>query len=254
MRPAPLLAATVLACLLLSGTAPAASAYPIKDRALTANELYRTGELQASRCAERDVQPNDAAAAKRYLIAVLNCLNRSWGAHFKRAGLPFTRPRIGFITKPRKYCGDAWGNASATYCYAEQRFLVLLDDSLLEDPSDLYLFRLVAHEYGHHVQYLTGIDHAYDRHPYRNKKELNEQSRRVELQAECLSGMFIGSVWDSLKDRDEEDWEVLREIMRKSGDVTHGKGHNIAAWLDKGFRATSPQVCNTWTASSSKVA
>ncbi|MER6950932.1 neutral zinc metallopeptidase [Nonomuraea sp. NPDC000554] len=258
MRFSSLLAATTLACLLLSGTAHAASAYPIRDRVLTANKLYRTGELRASQCAERDVKPNDVAAAKRYLTAVLNCLNRSWGAHFKRAGLPFTKARIGFITKPRKYCGDSWGSTSATYCNAERRFLVLLDDSLLEDPSDLYLFGLAAHEYGHHVQNLTGIARAYDRYPFRNKTELNEQTRRMELQAECLSGVFIGSVWDALRERSKEDWETLLEITRNSGDEqdkirSHGRGRNIAVWLDKGFRATSPQVCNTWTASASKV-
>ncbi|TMR94763.1 neutral zinc metallopeptidase [Nonomuraea basaltis] len=259
MRFAPLLAAATLACLLLSGTAPAAAgAYPIRDRALTGNKLYGTGELQQSDCPERDIKPNDVAAAKRYLTAVLDCLNRSWGAHFKRAGLPFTKAKIGFITKPRKYCGSAWGAAAATYCDAERRFIVLLERDLLEDTSDLFLFRLAAHEYGHHVQYLTGIGRAHDRYPYRNKSELNEQIRRFELQAECLGGVFIGSVWDSLQERSEEDWDILLQIMRESGDEQskvrdHGKGRNIAAWLGKGFRATSPKTCNTWTTSSAKV-
>ncbi|SDL36086.1 hypothetical protein SAMN05421869_12520 [Nonomuraea jiangxiensis] len=80
----------------------------------------------------------------------------------------------------------------------------------------------------------------------------------MELQAECLGGVFMGSVWDSL-DRPEEDWEDLLDLYRDGEDVqatvrTHGKSHNIAAWLDKGFRAASPQACNTWTAPSSKVA
>jgi uncharacterized protein len=256
MRFASLIAVFTLFCLLLSGTAHAAS-YPIRDRALTANKFYRSGELQPTECPERDIQPNDVPAAKRYLTAVFNCLNESWGAHFKRAGLPFSKPRIGFITKPRRYCGDAWGNAAATYCRKERRFVFLLDRNVLDDPSDLFLFDVAAHEYGHHLQNLTGIWRAYDLHPYKGKKELNEQSRRMELQAECLAGVFIGSVWDSL-DRTEEDWETLLEIDRASGDEKskvddHGKGRNIAAWLDKGFRAKSPQACNTWSVPASKV-
>lgn len=263
MRFVTLVATTTLACLLLSGTmlsdtAHAASAFPIRARVLTANKLYRTGELQASQCPEREVGPKTVASAKRYLTAVLNCLNRSWGAHFKRAGLPFAKAKIGFITKPRKYCGEPWGSAAATYCDAERRFLVLLDDDLLDDPTDLFLFQTAAHEYGHHVQNLTGIARSYDRYPYRNKSELNEQNRRMELQAECLGGVFTGSVWDSLGERSEEDWEILLQITRDSGDEQaknrdHGKGRNIAVWLDKGFRARSPQACNTWTVSSSKV-
>ncbi|MFI7424872.1 neutral zinc metallopeptidase [Nonomuraea sp. NPDC049684] len=263
MRFATLVATATLTCLLLSSTplsnaAHAASAFPIRARVLTANKLYRTGELRASQCAERDVGAKTVASAKRYLTAVLNCLNRSWGAHFKRAGLPFAKAKIGFITKPRKYCGWPWGSAAATYCDAERRFLVLLDDDMLDVSTSLFLFETAVHEYGHHVQNLTGIARSYDRYPYRNKSELNEQNRRMELQAECLGGVFFGSVWDSLTERSEEDWKILLQMVRDSGDEqqkirSHGKGSNRATWLDKGFRTRSPQACNTWTVSSSQV-
>ncbi|MFB4279969.1 neutral zinc metallopeptidase [Nonomuraea sp. MTCD27] len=256
MRFSTLLAGLLITLLLPANTAHAA-AYPIKDRVLTANKLYGTGKLQPSQCQEREVEPDDAAMAKRYLTSVLGCLNTIWGAHFKRAGLPFAKARIGFITKPRRYCGSSWGEAQAMYCDAEKRFIVLLNRDVLEDPSDLWLFRLAAHEYGHHVQRITGMARAYDRYPYDGKSELNEQTRRNELQAECLAGVFMGSVWDSL-DRTDEDWEYLLDIIRESGDEQskvrdHGKGRNIAAWLVKGFRASSPAACNTWTASSAKV-
>ncbi|MGW4797868.1 neutral zinc metallopeptidase [Nonomuraea sp. NPDC004297] len=252
-----LLTSALLSLLLLGGTAHAA-AYPIRDRALTANKLYRSGVLQDSRCTERLVKPNDVALAKRYLTTVFNCLTASWSAYFKRAGLPFTKPKIGFITKERRFCGEPWGEASGAYCPAEGRFLLLLDKNTLSDPGDLFLLDLVAHEYGHHLQQLTGINRAHGRHSYRGKSERNEQSRRSELQAECLAGVFIGSVWDSLK-RTGDDWKFLLDLRRESGDEQaevrdHGKGRNIAAWLDKGFHAVSPAACNTWTASAAKVA
>lgn len=257
MRLTPLVVACTLFSLLLSGTAQA-SVYPIRDPDLTKNKLYATGDLEPSRCRERDVKRNDVPSAKRYLTTVLNCLNASWEAHFERAGLPFRKARIGFITKPRRYCGHAWGKyTAATYCGAERRFVVLLDDDTLDDPWDLFLFQVAAHEYGHHIQNITGMDAAFDRYPYKGKKELNEQIRRYELQAECLGGAFVGSVWASL-DRTEDDWKDLLYVTRQSGDewtkaADHGKGRNMAAWLDKGFRAASPQACNTWTAPSSKV-
>ncbi|MDA0638873.1 neutral zinc metallopeptidase [Nonomuraea sp. MCN248] len=262
MRLAPLTAAAAACALLLSGTAclsgtAHAAPYPIRDRDLTANKLYRAGELQTSSCPEEEVQPGDVEAAKRYLTTALDCLNTAWGAYFKRARLPFRKARIGFVTKPRRFCQASWGEAAAVYCPQERRFLVLLDDNLLDDPSDLYLFNLAAHEYGHHVQLLTGIERAYQRHPYRNKKELYEQLRRVELQAECLGGVFVGSVWTSL-DRTSRDWDELMRITRASGDEqfkvrSHGKGRTIAAWLDRGRRAKDPRACNTWTAPSAKV-
>jgi uncharacterized protein len=256
MRFAPILAGLVLSGLVLSGTAQAA-AYPVRDPDLTKHELYRTGELKATKCAEPGLEPDDVPGAKRYVTAVLKCLDTAWAAHFKRAGMKFTKSRVGFITKPRRYCGSAWGSAAAAYCYKERRFVVLLDDDLLEDPSDLFLFELVAHEYGHHLQNITGMAEAYAWYPDSGKSELNEQSRRNELQATCLGGVFIGSVWNSL-DRTQDDWDYLLDILRESGDEQykvrdHGKGANIAAWLDKGFKAVSPAACNTWTASSSKV-
>ncbi|GGO70108.1 hypothetical protein GCM10012289_32780 [Nonomuraea cavernae] len=242
--------------LLLSGTAHA-TAYPIKDRVLTHNKLYRSGKLAPRACPEREIKANDVPSAKRYLTSVLNCLNTSWAAHSKRAGLPFAKARIGFITKPRRYCGGSWGKAAAIYCGAERRFLVLLDDDTLSNPWDLFNFQIVTHEYGHHVQHLTRMARAFDYYPYKGKKELNEQIRRNELQAECLGGVFMRSFWDSL-DRTRDDWDELLDITRESGDEwtkarDHGKGRNIAAWLDKGFRAGSPAACNTWTAPSSKV-
>ncbi|MEV8634687.1 neutral zinc metallopeptidase [Streptosporangium sp. NPDC051023] len=257
MRFTPILVGCTLFSLLLSGTANAAF-HPINDSVLTQNKLYRSGKLKPSECPERRIKPNDVPSAKRYLTSVMNCLNASWGTYFKRAGLPFTKAEIGFITKPKRFCGQPWGKETAgTYCDAEQRFLVILDDDTLSDPSDLYLFQVAAHEYGHHIQNITGMGRAFEYHPYKGKSELNEQIRRNELQAECLGGVFTGSVWNSL-DRTEADWEELLDITRDSGDEhskvrDHGKGRNIAAWLDKGFRATSPAACNTWTARAPQV-
>ncbi|MFS1304059.1 neutral zinc metallopeptidase [Streptosporangium longisporum] len=231
--------------------------YPIRDSVLTKNKLYRSGDLAPSECPEREVKANHVASAKRYLTSVLNCLNTSWGAHLEQAGLPFAKARVAFSVKPRRFCGHVWSkSAAAQYCGRERRFLVKLDDTVLEDPSDLVLFLIAAHEYGHHIQTVTGMERAFDYHPYKGKRELGEQIRRNELQAECLAGVFIGSVWDSL-DRTEEDWEYLLELTRRNGDerydTNHGKGRTIATWLDRGFRAASPAVCNTWTVPPSRV-
>jgi predicted metalloprotease len=257
MRFTPLLAISTLLWILLAGTAHAAATYPIHDSVLTANKLYRSGKLKPSRCPERNIKPDDIPAAKRYMTSVLNCLNTSWAAQFKRMGLPFSKAEISFAIKPRRYCGFPWGLAAAMYCDTEKRFLVQLNDDLLDDPSSVYLFFLAAHEYGHHVQNLSGLGAALAAYRYKGKSELNEQFRRNELQGDCLAGAFMGSVWNSL-DRPKADWVELLETLRRSGDEAykahdHGKGRNQAAWLDKGFRAASPAACNTWAAGPSTV-
>lgn len=143
------------------------------------------------------------------------------------------------------------------YCDKEKRFTVLPDDGVLDDPSDLYLFAVTAHEYGHHLQNLTGMALAFDELGHRNKSELYEQTRRNELQAECPGGVFIGSVWKSLS-RTAKDWKKPRALYDQDDDEdgarTHGKSRNVVAWLEKGFTSSSPASCNTWTAPSATVA
>ncbi|MEV4893367.1 neutral zinc metallopeptidase [Nonomuraea sp. NPDC055795] len=251
-----LLAGVVLAS---ATSTAAASAYPIKSAVLTQNKMYRTGALAPGACVEKPVAAGSVAQAKAYVRTVYTCLNKAWRAHFTGAGLEFGQPSLTFVTKKgARFCGEKWADQAGSYCVKTRRFAISLDDKMLEDPSDLFLMDVVAHEYGHHLQNIAGLHHAYLYEPYRSKKEELEQTRRFELQAECLAGVFMGSVWESL-DRTEDDWDYLLDIVKSSGDETtkikdHGKGGNQRYWLDKGFTAAAPSACNTWTAPASRVA
>ncbi len=242
-----------------AATATAAARYPIDDPDLIDNDLYDTGELARVACTTKTYKRNNLASAKSYLTAGVDCMNRTGQAHFDNAGLPFNKPGFGFITKPRRFCDAPWGEGAAgVYCTTTERFLVLLDRDTLADPSGLDLYFTTAHEYGHHIQNLTGINDADLDLEYENKSELNEQSRRSELQATCLAGVFMGSVWGS-QSRTAKDYKELLKLARGSGDEgtdvrSHGKRANVVAWLDRGFKAKSPAACNTWSASSAKVA
>ncbi|MEO3854739.1 neutral zinc metallopeptidase [Acrocarpospora sp. B8E8] len=257
MRFFPLVAACALSLPLFSGTA---NAYPVKDRTLTHNKLYRSGLITPTECAFDPIhQRNNVPASKVYVQSLLKCFNTIWADHAKKARLPFAKARVAFTLKPQRFCGSAWeAGTAARYCYRERRFMVLLDKSALNDPWSLDLMHTVAHEYGHHVQHLGGMIKASHGLPSRGRSELNEQSRRLELQAECLSGALISSIWTSAK-RFPNDWENLLGTAQSGGDEyhkvhDHGKGRNIAYWLDRGFQSLSLSECNTWTASSSKVA
>ncbi|MEU8268445.1 neutral zinc metallopeptidase [Sphaerisporangium sp. NPDC049002] len=258
------LSAGVLASPLFVGTAHAAPAsaagYPIRNTAaLTGNALYASGRLPTSECPEKPVTPGSAASAKRYVMPLFACLNESWAAQLKKARIPFSKPRLQFISRPRRVCGQKWpSNAQGIYCPSYRRIVVLLDKYLTRQAEDLFLMDVIAHEYGHHVQNISGIEHGFGNLPHRSKTESDEQLRRLELQAECFAGAFIGSVWDSL-DRTTDDWEYLLDATRESGDEIgkvrdHGKGRTIANWLNRGFKAAGPSACNTWIAGSTMVA
>ncbi|RCG30531.1 metalloprotease-like protein [Sphaerisporangium album] len=241
----------LVAPLLFQGTS---WAYPIKNApVLTRSPLYSSGPLPRTSCPEQPVEAGDVASVKRYLMPLVTCLDAVWTTHFKKAGLPFTKPTVRFITKPQRACGEKWGKyVQAIYCNPTHEIVFLLDKSIMNDPEDLFLMDVIAHEYGHHVQNAAGMWKAYDRLTGRNRAEFNEQTRRHELQAECLAGAFIGSVWGSL-DRTTDDWRTLLDADRRSGDETtdvrdHGKGRNIANWLNRGFKTAGPSACNTWIA------
>ncbi|GLX06064.1 hypothetical protein Misp03_29910 [Microbispora sp. NBRC 16548] len=235
----------------VSGTA---AAHPIKNRTLTDNRLYGAGPLPATDCRERPVKKADARSAKVYLNEILNCLNRSWTAELKQAGLKQSRVKLTYATKPpAKFCGSKWGDWDAYYCDASRTILIVLRKDLLEEPGDLYLFNLLASKYGEHVQNVTGIYRAWFNTDYRSKAELHEQTRRYSLQSYCFAGASLRSFWKSFR-RDREDWDDLLYYLRGWAGKYDGNRKSITYWANEGFKSGDPGTCNPWTAPSSKVA
>ncbi|MGW0588955.1 neutral zinc metallopeptidase [Streptosporangium sp. NPDC002607] len=257
------LLAGVLVGLLLTGTAHAGASVgtpvPTGTKALTHNPLYRSGKLTLP-CAQHPEDSGSVAATKKHLTAMLGCLNASWSKQLKKTGLAFKKPTIQFMTKPGRACGSAWGRYNTgRYCTSERRLVIMISDYAVKAPADPVMLHLIAHEYAHHVQNLTGMWTAYKDMPARTKTQALAQSRRLELQADCLGAVFMASVWSSQNYRGE-DWKEVVDHYRGSGDEkvnkerSHGTGKNRAAWLQRGFAGASPAACNTWTAPASRVA
>ncbi|WP_432923881.1 neutral zinc metallopeptidase [Microbispora sp. CA-135349] len=252
-------AATAAAGVLsLTGTASAsgtpARPVPTGQKALTRNPLYTAGAFETSRCTEPARRAGDLTTFRAYLDALFGCLRRTWSEEFHRAGLRFSPPRVRYITKG-VYTGCTQYMASylaGQYCPKNTTMWVLLDKEALSDPTGFDLFTVVTHEYGHYAQDRAGILAEFDRQSAKagGKREAN-LNRRVELQAECFSGAFVGSVWRSLG-RDRLDWdEQLKWVV---GDRWHGTTRNIRYWLKRGWYGRGPQVCDTFSAPASRVA
>ncbi|WP_327090972.1 neutral zinc metallopeptidase [Nonomuraea sp. NBC_01738] len=251
----PLLAliAGALASVLFTGVAHAAP--PAYSPVLTKNAIYKTGKLELKECAEQPVNGGDLDGARVYLVFLLDCLNDSWSQQLAKKNIPFSKPGLEVIAKPgaRTACGRFPEGAQALYCPKNKKITFLLDQGILAEPFELFLMEVLAHEYGHHVQQLTGMLKIVDRVKGKSKARLYDESRRVELQAECMSGAFIGSVWHSLGRRDFDFRYIVTTAQNGYDYASHGKASNIAWWLKRGFDAESPNVCNTWAASKSKV-
>ncbi|MEU6718894.1 neutral zinc metallopeptidase [Nonomuraea sp. NPDC046802] len=244
----------------LAGTAAAESAaYPVKDPKLNANPLYKAGTLPTTACEEPPVKKNDRKLARAYFDAVVACLETTWKKHLTDAGLPYQKVRVKHVDKfPKKYCGytPEREDSQSWYCDKNRTMAVQIGKSWLKEPSDLWLFYIATSLYGYHVQNLVGIADAYDAVPYDTKAELHEQSRRYALQSDCFAGAFAKSVWP-LKGRTAKDWNYLVSLVDGDGpddERVLGKASSARAWIKRGFAGGDPGSCNTWAASSSKVA
>ncbi|WP_344470192.1 neutral zinc metallopeptidase [Nonomuraea monospora] len=258
--------AGALAGVLFAGTAHAAtSSAPSYKPVLTKNKLYKTGKLGVSVCEEPEVLRGTVDEAELYFEAVMDCLNRAWSPVVKKAGYRFTRSKLTVYTKLglKTPCGTINDpRVQAMYCPDNKSMYFYLSDNVIEEPSDLALMQTLAHEYGHHIQQLTGILKATD--PF-YLKAVNARAfegiRRTELQAQCLSAAFVGRVWNSLG-RPDTDWSILLKGshnpvaalgVRNDADETHASQASNKYWLERGFKAQSASACNTFTAPSRRV-
>jgi len=113
---------------------------------------------------------------------------------------------------------------------------------------------LIGHEYGHHVQAMTGILGAsHTREDYINGVDEHlAESRRRELQASCLSGVYLGA--DKQYFSASSTWfEKWKYTVRNRGDEwnpqrDHGNKANHSRWSLAGFASGDPATCNTFAA------
>ncbi|MEU6414585.1 neutral zinc metallopeptidase [Microbispora sp. NPDC046933] len=239
-----------------TATPAASSARPVPTGpgALTRNPLYTTGEFESSECTEPSRRAGDPDSYRAYLDDLLGCLNHTWSEEFRQAGLRFSPPRVRYIRKSVDTgCGQYVASyAAGLYCPRNKTMWILLSEEELSDPTGFGLFTVVTHEYGHYAQDRAGILAEFARQSSKvGKKRADDLNRRVELQAECFSGAFVGSVWSSLG-RDRHDWdEQLRWV---AGDRWHGRTGNIRYWLKRGWHGRGPEVCDTFSAPASRTA
>lgn len=233
---------------------------PRGKTAATNNPLYRTGRLAGTNCSPGDIRRGSTAAYKRFLQRMTKCLDRAWASQFRKAGLRFSKPRLRIVTrKVNTPCGRWVSNAAGMYCSSNRTMYMLITKRELRDPFPVGIARLMAHEYGHHVQQMSGISNYFFQARHRAGRSAQLQlSRRHELQAECFSAVFMRTVARSLP-VPQEHWDHTVDWFRKNGHKgwaqnDHGKGRSQAFWMERGFNSAQPGSCNTWTAPARTVA
>lgn len=260
--PLVVVSACMIAGLALSGTANAAtSSAPVARAAKTAavpspvlvrNKIYRSGTAAPMSCAIPEIRAGSTASLKFFHKAMANCANRFWATRFKAAGLRYSVPKVQITTGSNSVCGKITSNG-AQYCPAQRTVVIRIMKRDLRDPYKMNIAHSVAHEWGHHVQELTGILDAQNVLYWRARGTARDiVSHRLEMQAECFAGVFYRSTLESINPG--IDWSTwLDSVSRASESKVHGKPRNLAYWQNRGYSGASAAYCNTFSAAKSRV-
>jgi len=205
---------------------------------------------------------------REFVSVVLADTEKTWHEVFRRYGKTYEEPKLVlFSGAVQSACGFAQAAMGPFYCPEDHR--VYIDLSFYEDlknrfraPGDFAQAYVIAHEVGHHVQNLLGITEKVQGAMQRSSKaEANRLSVRLELQADCLAG-----VWGYHADKSRHILEAgdLEEGLRAASAIgddrimkqtrgtivpdafTHGTSEQRVRWFRRGFETGDMNQCNTF--------
>ncbi len=212
--------------------------------------------------------PRNASEMDRFVAKVLGTTEDSWAAQFQsELGERYQPPKLVlFSGGVRSGCGAAESAMGPFYCPADRK--VYLDQSFFDElsrrfgaPGDFAAAYVIAHEVGHHVQNLLGISQqAQELQSRSSKTRGNAISVRVELQADCLAGVWAKANSTLLEPGDVE--EAMRAATAIGDDTlqkaaqgmvvpesfTHGSAAQRTRWFQRGMQGGTIKGCDTFAA------
>ena len=207
----------------------------------------------------------------RFASVVLADTEDTWQAILPKMGRRYEEPRLVLFTGAvRSGCGLGSSAVGPFYCPMDQK--VYLDLSFFQElarrlgaPGDFAQAYVIAHEIGHHVQNLLGIAEKVTRlQQQTSTSQANALSVRMELQADCLAGVWghhAGRERNLIESGDFE--EGLRAASAIGDDRlqhmsqgyiapeswTHGSSEQRVTWLRRGLQSGDPAACDTFSGS-----
>ena len=192
-----------------------------------------------------------------------------WTAAFKKMGKTYVPPKLVLFTDAvQSGCGSATSQSGPFYCSADQcvyldlEFFMNMKKQLGADGDFAYAY-VIAHEVGHHVQYLLGtLGEAHQQMSRLSEKESNKISVRLELQADYYAGVWAYHDNEMFGSLEEGDIEEGMNVASKIGDdylqkkargysipdsFNHGTSAQRSRWLKKGLSTGSIQGGDTFS-------
>lgn len=232
----------------------------------TANQLQGGGQpVQTGPVTESASE----AAARELVSVVLADTEDTWKAIFARGGASYREPTLVlFRDATSTSCGTGQAAMGPFYCSADEKVYIDLSfyDELhnrFQAPGDFAQAYVIAHEVGHHVQHLLGISGKVQKKRQQvSEAEGNALSVKLELQADCLAGVWAHHAQRSRQLLEGGDLEEALTAATAIGDdtlqknaqgyavpdsFTHGSSAQRVQWFRTGMDSGELDACDTFS-------
>ena len=233
-----------------------------------------TSVLEQTSAPSQQEAPRGAPADQmgQFVSRVLGSTEDVWTSIFRKSGSEYRAPTLVLYEgQVRSACGMGQAAMGPFYCPGDEKLYV--DLSFYRDlqnrfgaPGDFAQAYVIAHEVGHHVQKLLGIgDKVQELKQQSDESDANALQVRMELQADCLAGVWA-NLNDQVKNRlqpgdVEEGLNAASQIgddmiqRRTQGQVvpdafTHGSSAQRVRWFTKGLESGEIAQCDTFNTNS----
>jgi predicted metalloprotease len=209
----------------------------------------------------------------QFVGVVLADTEDTWHALLDGSPTPYREPTLVLFTdQVRSACGMAGAAMGPFYCPADEKVYIDLGfyrelQQRFGAPGDFAQAYVIAHEVGHHVQNLLGVSTAVHRRQLQaGKADANRLSVRLELQADCLAGVWAHHADRSRHLLDAGDVDEALTAAAAIGDdrlqrqaqgqivpesFTHGSSAQRVRWFRAGFERGDVAACDTFAAGAS---
>jgi uncharacterized protein len=233
------------------------------------DDLARLPEVPVASAAARPPQSVDGTGGDAFLRGVFEDVQEMWRREFEAAGMEYTPATMTlFRDEVDTACGAQSASIGPFYCptdhgvYLDTRFFAALSRTAGVRLGDFAQAFVVAHEMGHHVQGVLGILQRLHEADQQDPAGANARSVRLELQADCLAGIWKHTRYQRGQLTDADLADALRaaavvgsDFQQKLAtgtivpeDWTHGSSRQRQQWLVIGFEQGRPVGCATFAA------
>jgi len=208
---------------------------------------------------------------RQFVARVLGSTERTWTEIFAAAGQTYEKPTLVlFSGAVESACGFAQAASGPFYCGADHKLYIDLScyrelRERFAAPGDFAQAYVIAHEIGHHVQNLLGIMNKVQGLQRRggSQSQANALSVRLELQADCLAGIWANYAHRERNILEQGDVEEGLNAAAQIGDdrmqkraqgyvvpegFTHGSAEQRVRWFRRGIESGNLQQCDTFSA------